>query len=603
MHDGSVVFDTRLDNKQLEKDYAKTVKKIEDIENEINVKSAKKSGLVAQADQMVGKLDEAKAKLYEMQSAGRNVFATEQIQNQKENVRQLQAEWDGIQKKIDQYDRQIGSATDKLEAQHQKAAKLTNKIEEATVAETAFEDAAGGAVVRIEKLTNRIGKLATRALVFSVITTGFRLMRDWLGEVLTKNDQTAAAIARLKGALLTMAQPLLDVIIPVFTVLVNRLTAIIGKIAAFLSMLGGKTVQESAAAAKALNNQADAYGGVADAAKEAKKQLMGFDEINKLENTSTTASVGGGSAGSGEIAPDFGWSEGVSESMEKIAGYVLAIAAGLALWKISSYIPGTLGVILGTIGKLIAGVGLVAAGFYLLTNAFKDAAENGWDLENTLLAVAGIIATGLGITLLTGSLIPLLIAGIAGLLLAITTMTGHGGELIEGLKQTFGGLVDFITGVFAGDWDAAWQGLVTAGRGAVNVLISIINSLIDLVVAGLNLISFDVPDWIPGIGGAHVGFNIQNVPQIPYLAQGAVIPPNREFLAVLGDQTHGNNIEAPENLIRKIVREESGSGDTSRMEELLLDLIYTVRGIKVGDEVIGKAATRYQNSRSRATGG
>ena len=46
---------------------------------------------------------------------------------------------------------------------------------------------------------------------------------------------------------------------------------------------------------------------------------------------------------------------------------------------------------------------------------------------------------------------------------------------------------------------------------------------------------------------------------IPHLARGAVIPPNREFLAVLGDQRQGTNIEAPEGLIRQIIREEVGS--------------------------------------------
>lgn len=58
--------------------------------------------------------------------------------------------------------------------------------------------------------------------------------------------------------------------------------------------------------------------------------------------------------------------------------------------------------------------------------------------------------------------------------------------------------------------------------------------------------------------GFHIGY--WSAPHIPYLAQGAVIPPNKEFMAVLGDQKSGNNIEAPENLIRKIVREETGNG-------------------------------------------
>ena len=63
------------------------------------------------------------------------------------------------------------------------------------------------------------------------------------------------------------------------------------------------------------------------------------------------------------------------------------------------------------------------------------------------------------------------------------------------------------------------------------------------------------------IGGGHVGFNISTLtaPQIPYLAQGAVIPANREFLAVLGDQSHGTNVEAPLDTIKQAV---PGDGKT-----------------------------------------
>lgn len=597
MHDGAVVFDTRLNNKQLEKDYAKTVRKIEDLENEVNVKSAKKSGLVEQANALGASLDVAKAKLYEMQTAGRGVFSADQIQHQKENVAQLQSKWDGIQKQVDSYSKQIASATDKIDVQKDRAARLTEKMEEAAAAQNAFDDATDGAVLRIEKLTSRIGKLATRALVFSVITQGFRLMRDWLGEVVTKNDQTSAAIARLKGALLTLAQPLLNVVIPVFTVLVNLLTAIIGRIASFLSLLGGKSAQESAKAAKALHNQGKAYEAVGDAAKEASKQLMGFDEINKLEDTSAGAGGSGGGT-SGEIAPDFGWSEGVTETMEKLAGWVMVIAAGLALWKISSYLPGTLGLITGTIGKLLAGVGLVAAGFILLKDAFQDASENGMTLENTLLTIAGIVATGLGITLLTGSLIPLLVAGIMGIIVAIASMTGQGEELISGLKQIFSGFADFLMGIFLNDFDRMSNGAANILLGLYNTIAAILNSLILGAVKLLNSFKINIPGiWEWG------GFNIQNPPQIPYLAQGAVIPPNREFMAVLGDQKHGTNIEAPEDLIRKIVREETaGLGGSDRLVQLMEILIDTVENIEVGDETIGKAAARYSRSTARARG-
>ena len=90
---------------------------------------------------------------------------------------------------------------------------------------------------------------------------------------------------------------------------------------------------------------------------------------------------------------------------------------------------------------------------------------------------------------------------------------------------------------------------------------------------------------------------------IPMLAQGAVIPPNAPFVAMLGDQNRGTNIEAPEDLIRKIVREESGgmNGEMlAEMVDLMGVLIQAVNGI--GDDRIGRAASRYISRTSRARG-
>ena len=132
----------------------------------------------------------------------------------------------------------------------------------------------------------------------------------------------------------------------------------------------------------------------------------------------------------------------------------------------------------------------------------------------------------------------------------------------DGLSQFFGmltGLLDFITGVFTGNWRKAWNGVKTIFKSVFDGLVGIVkyplNLIIDAInalIAGLNKIK--LPNW--GIFGDYAGKGI-NIPKIPKLARGAVIPPNREFLAVLGDQKRGTNIEAPENLIRQIVREET----------------------------------------------
>ena len=92
-----------------------------------------------------------------------------------------------------------------------------------------------------------------------------------------------------------------------------------------------------------------------------------------------------------------------------------------------------------------------------------------------------------------------------------------------------------------------------------NKINSLTGKTIDVTVnktgSGANLVSYSGYD-----GQAYSPAAYTVTPQIPYLATGAVIPPRAPFMAVLGDQTNGRNLEAPEDLIRKIVREESGGG-------------------------------------------
>lgn len=94
--------------------------------------------------------------------------------------------------------------------------------------------------------------------------------------------------------------------------------------------------------------------------------------------------------------------------------------------------------------------------------------------------------------------------------------------------------------------------------GIVNGAISAINGAISGIESAVSFGPWEIPTpW----GTRTIGFSASfpRVPSVPYLASGAVIPPRSEFLAVLGDQKSGNNIEAPESLLRKIVREESGT--------------------------------------------
>ena len=188
----------------------------------------------------------------------------------------------------------------------------------------------------------------------------------------------------------------------------------------------------------------------------------------------------------------------------------------------------------------------------MIVTAFKDIIENGANLQNALLLIAGIVATGLGFYFLTGSVVPLVIAGIAAIIAAILNITGNLEEFAKNLKENIlGGIIQFIKGVFAGDWESAWEGIKKVFKGIWNSIVIIVESAINFIIKGLNwliskinTIQFTVPSWVPGVGGKSIGAHISTLSEvrIPRLATGAVIPPNREFMAVLGDQKSGTFI-------------------------------------------------------------
>ena len=214
---------------------------------------------------------------------------------------------------------------------------------------------------------------------------------------------------------------------------------------------------------------------------------------------------------------------------------------------------------------------------------------------------------------------------VAGL---VSTAVGLMADAIDIILVVLRGLLDFLSAVFRGDWGAAWNAIAETAlavwdriksgiKSAVNGIIGFINGMIQAVVNGLNraidavnTLSFDVPDWVPGIGGSSLGFDFTHItaPQIPYLAQGAVIPPNREFMAVLGDQSHGTNVEAPLATIQEAVAavmQDYQDGNLAALGQVLAtlrEILSAIYGINIGDEVIGQAAARYQTRQSIITG-
>lgn len=115
-------------------------------------------------------------------------------------------------------------------------------------------------------------------------------------------------------------------------------------------------------------------------------------------------------------------------------------------------------------------------------------------------------------------------------------------DAATGIVKALGGIIDFIAGVFTGDWERAWEGVKTVFEGIFDAVIGIfkgaINILIDSInflIRSMNKISFDIPDWVPGIGGKNFGFNI---PEIPKLAKGGLA--FGPTLAMIGDNPNAS---------------------------------------------------------------
>ena len=249
-----------------------------------------------------------------------------------------------------------------------------------------------------------------------------------------------------------------------------------------------------------------------------------------------------------------------------------------------------------SIGLVVAGAAGLATTVAINWNAITDAIRGPIGkivaIVSASLLVLGIILllTGVGIPLGLG----LIIAGAAGL---ATAVAFNWNSIVDWVKNAWNKVKEFwnkhIAQVFTGKFwlDLAKKcgnGLISGFENAINGIIGLFEKMINWVVGGLNKISFDVPDWVPLIGGKNFGFNIPEVKfgrvSIPRLAQGAVIPPNREFMAVLGDQKHGTNIEAPLDTIKQALAEvlamQGGGGETNVNVTFTGDLAQLARVLK-----------------------
>ena len=480
------------------------------------------------------------------------------------------------------------------------------------------------------------------------------------------------AFGRLKVAIAKAFAPLLEVAVPYINQTIFAIIRFAGVVRQFLTGLfagirGHENLAESA------NNAADAENSLTVAAKAAgkaaKRSLMDLDQLERL-NAPTEGSSGYSFAPfSDTVTPEV--QQVVDKVMallapllamdltplrtalqglqEAWAGLTTLIGGGVewlwyqlltpfTAWLLETFAPVWTDTVAAAINTVTAVLQPLMAGIQSLWEQMKPVVAFLGD--TAVLTLQQLKAAFQELTLVfqqRGEQITQIFQNVGQVMAALwavaepilTALRAHVADCFGGICTTvstlvgavtdiLAGLTAFLAGVFTGDWQQAWDGIKQYMKGLVNGIIGLLNAMVQRMVTSLNSVikaanklSFKVPDWVPDIGGRTFGFNMKTVtaPQIPYLARGAVLPANKPFLAMVGDQRHGTNIEAPLSTIEEavaMVMEDQTAAILAGFEASIgvqREILEAVLGIHIDDTVIGSAAARYNRRLAVMKGG
>ena len=300
-----------------------------------------------------------------------------------------------------------------------------------------------------------------------------------LADVATKIMPLITAFSNMAAVVLGVLKPAIEVIVQVIATLCQWIITAINWLGAFFGIFSdGKasvsnTNNSINKATNSMNNYAGAIGGAAAAAKELKKQTMGFDELNIVQSqTATSGGGGGGGAATPKVdipkieMPSFDdFNASLEDSKKKIEGLLVLIggvAAGIGLWKLINFISDLitasktakgLGMTMGKVGsiirhKVLAPITMIAGGI-LLAIGYTDAWANGISWTNLAKTIGGLalIITSLGLSFGSfGAIIGVIVGGVALLVLGIKDLIENGYSM-EGVITVLIGAVATFLGV------------------------------------------------------------------------------------------------------------------------------------------------------------
>lgn len=426
----------------------------------------------------------------------------------------------------------------------------------------------------IKSITSAFSEGLQNAYAFSqgIITEGHRFSQAL--------DSMSSSGLKMKNQLGSAFLALLAALAPIINQIISLVVKLADVISQIFSAFTGTTYLK---AKDVFQSFADTAASGAKATKEWRNQLMGFDEINRLDAPTPSGGSGGASAlDPSQMFEDTPIAEKwlnlvqkIKDNMDLIKDIAIGIGAALLAWRVIGILDDILGLNLAMSQML--GLAMAIGGATIYIQGFMDAWNNGPDWNNiiemllgvTLTAVglglafgsiwagltlviggigmlvagcknwietgtlttetfwlleAGIAAVAIGLSIMTGSWIPLLIGGIAAVALAVVKnwdeikqklneavqkfkdavekhfrpMFDDIKQMLNGIKMTFQGIVDFVVGVFTGDFKRALKGIEEIVFGVKETIAGYIQSAIDFV-AGLIGMLADAISWVSSL--------------------------------------------------------------------------------------------------------
>ncbi len=498
---------------------------------------------------------------------------------------------EGEDVKINQLSGQVELMHNKLNDTKEKANELKDEINDSLNQKSILKYGEGFSELgkKIDKFKIKMSRLIGTAMIFNLMRNQLTNLRNNMISLLKTNSSFSNNLNQIKANLMTAFAPIYNACLPAINSLMNALSKLTGTIAKFVSSLFGKSLEDAKNEASGLSK---ALKKVKNGGKEASGSLASFDKLEVIGDNGARGSSSSDINYDNEITysqkildmlnavKDF-----VVQNKELIIGFLYGLAAGIVAVKL-----GMDGIKALAFGTMLAGV------VTLIQGIMQFIQDPSWDNFAVILQGLALILAGVAIAMLAvnaANPVAWIIAAIAAIVALGALIIKHWDETKAILGKVGNWIYEHIISPVINFFSSLWQG-ITYGCGVAvqwvkdkfksmitffSNLISkivglfknigtkvgnVIASAFKLVINGVlksieNILNFpiksinkliDVINKVPGI-------NIGTLPtfNLPRLAKGAVIPARHEFAAILGDQKHGTNIEAPLETIKQANRE------------------------------------------------